>query len=81
MAGEWVVLDISAPSSASFSCPSISDSVDARTVRLEDSQNLVAGDNLVLGDTMAVSKNDTNLRGSCALASKLADVLLYLVWC
>lgn len=74
----------------------------SRTVRLEDSENLVpcstqvsliqsperptnpsrqepTSNNLDLGDTMGITKDDTNLRGGGTLPGKLADLLVNLL--
>jgi hypothetical protein len=45
------------------------------TVRLENSQNLVTSDNLDLGNTMRVTKKNTNLGGSKTLTSVLDNLL------
>jgi hypothetical protein len=47
-----------------------------KTVGLEDADNLLASDGLDLGDTIGVTKDDTNLRGGQTLLGKLADVVL-----
>lgn len=49
--------------------------VGYHTVGLEDAEDLVSGDNLGLGDTVGVTKDLTNLGGSCALPGELADLL------
>jgi hypothetical protein len=46
-----------------------------RTVALEDSQNLVAGNDLDLSDTVGVAEGYTDLRRSCTFTSKLADLV------
>lgn len=50
-----------------------------QTVRLEDSQDLVAGDNLGLGNTVSVSQDNTNLRRSQTLSGVLDNLLNDLV--
>ena len=45
------------------------------TVRLEDAEDLVSGNDLGLGDTVGVTKDLTNLGGSRALPGELADLL------
>lgn len=50
-----------------------------QTVRLEDSQDLVAGDDLSLRNTVSVSQDNTNLRGSHTLSGVLDDLLNNLV--
>jgi hypothetical protein len=47
-----------------------------RTVRLEDTENFVARDKAHLGDTVRVTKCDTDLGRREALACELNDVLL-----
>jgi hypothetical protein len=42
---------------------------------LENSENSVTGDKLDLGNTMAVAKDNTNLRGSGTLTGELGDLL------
>jgi len=44
-------------------------------VALEDSQDLVTGDDLDLGDTVAVTEDNTDLRGRGALLRELADLV------
>lgn len=51
----------------------------SRTVGLQDSQNLVAGNALNLGNAVRVTEDDTDLRGSQTLASKLANLILELL--
>ena len=46
-----------------------------KTVRLEDSENLVTSDDLDLSDTVRVTEDLANLRGSGALLRKLGDLL------
>lgn len=46
-----------------------------QSLRLQDSQNLVAGDPTNLGNTMPITKHHTNLRGGHALLGELADLL------
>ena len=46
------------------------------TGALEDAQDLAAGHGANLGDTVAVTKDDTDLGGGHALLGQLADVLL-----
>ena len=46
-----------------------------RTIGLEDSEDLVASDDLDLGDTVRVTKDLTDLRGSGTLLCELADLL------
>lgn len=53
--------------------------VRSQTVRLQDSQDLVTGDNLGLGDTVSVSQHNTNLRRSQTLSGVLDDLLDNLV--
>jgi hypothetical protein len=50
------------------------------TVALEDAQNLVAGDDLDLRDTVGVTEGDTNLRWCGALTGELADLVNDLLW-
>jgi len=50
-----------------------------QAVALEDSQNLVAGDDLDLCDAVGVAECDTDLRGSGAFAGELADLVHDLV--
>jgi len=38
-----------------------------QTFSLKDAKNLVSGHDLDLGDSMRVTEDDTDLRGSCAL--------------
>lgn len=49
-----------------------------RTISFQNAQNLAASNSANLCDTMAVTQDDTNLRGGHALLSQLADVLLNL---
>lgn len=51
----------------------------SQTVRLEDSQDLVTGDNLSLRNTMSISQDNTNLRRSQTLSGVLDDLLNNLV--
>lgn len=46
-----------------------------RTVGLENSEDLVASDDLDLGDTVRVTKDLTDLRRSGTLPGELADLL------
>ena len=46
-----------------------------RTVRLQDTEDLVTGDETDLGDTVRVTEGNTNLRGGETLTSKFNDVL------
>lgn len=46
----------------------------SQTVRLQDSQDLVTGDNLSLGDTVSISQQDTDLRRSQTLSGVLDDL-------
>jgi hypothetical protein len=43
-------------------------------VGLEDANHLLSSDRTDLGNTVGVTKNDTNLRGSQTLLGKLADM-------
>lgn len=45
---------------------------------LEDPKDLAPGDALDLGDTVRVTKNNTNLRRRQSLLRKLEDVFLHL---
>ena len=45
-----------------------------KTVLLQDSEDLVSGDSLNLGDTVVVSEDDTNLRGRGALLGELNNL-------
>jgi len=47
----------------------------SKAIALEDSENLVTGDDLDLGDTVAVAEDDTDLRGSGTLLRELADLV------
>jgi hypothetical protein len=47
----------------------------ARTLALQDTQNLVSGEEPHLGDTVRVPESDTDLRGRQALASEFDDLL------
>lgn len=47
-----------------------------KTVSLEDTHNLLSGDRADLGNTVGVTKDDTDLRRSKTLLGELADVLL-----
>ena len=47
-----------------------------QTGGLEDTDNLLASDLVYLGDTVGVTKDDTDLGGGKTLLGKLADVLL-----
>lgn len=47
----------------------------SQTVRFQDSQDLVTGDNLSLGNTVGISQENTNLRRSQTLSGVLDDVL------
>lgn len=51
----------------------------SQTVGLEDSQDLVTGDDLSLGNTVSVSQDNTNLRRSQTLSGVLDDLLNNLV--
>lgn len=51
----------------------------SQTVRLQDSENLVAGDNSGLGDSVGVSQDNTNLRWGQTLSGVLDDLLDNLV--
>jgi len=46
-----------------------------KTVCLEDAHNLLSGDAGDLGDTVGVTKDDTNLGGGKTLLRKLANLL------
>ena len=46
----------------------------SEAVLLQDSEDLVAGDSLNLGNTVVVSKDDTNLRGRGALLGELNNL-------
>ena len=48
---------------------------EGRTVRLEDTEDLITGDKAHLGDTMRVTEGNTDLGGSETLASQFHDVL------
>jgi len=45
-----------------------------KTVGLEKTYNLLSGDHLNLGDTIGITKDDSNLRRGQTLLGKLADV-------
>ena len=47
----------------------------SQTVGFQDSQDLVTGDNLGLGDTVGISQKNTNLRRSQTLSGVLDNVL------
>lgn len=53
--------------------------VRSQTVGFQDSQDLVTGDNLGLGDTVSVSQDNTNLRRSQTLSGVLDHLLHNLV--
>jgi hypothetical protein len=46
-----------------------------RTLRLENTEDLVTGDEADLGDTMRITEGDTDLRGRQTLAGKLDDLV------
>lgn len=46
-----------------------------QTVRSQDSQDLVTGDDLSLGNTVGISQDDTNLRRSQTLSGVLDNLL------
>ena len=46
-----------------------------RTVGLQDTEDLVTGQEADLGDTVRVTEGNTDLRGRQTLAGELADVL------
>ena len=46
-----------------------------RTLRLEDTEDLVSGHKTDLGNTVRVTEGNTDLRRSKTLASELADLL------
>ena len=46
----------------------------SETVLLQDSEDLVSGDSLNLGNTVVVSKDDTDLRGRGALLGELNNL-------
>lgn len=48
--------------------------VSRRTLRLEDTEDLVTGDETNLGDTMRVAEGDTDLGGGQAFAGEFDDV-------
>jgi len=50
-----------------------------QTVRLEDSENLVSGDDLDLCDTVRITEQYTNLRRGVSLLGKLANLILHLI--
>jgi len=47
-----------------------------KTICLENTHNLLSGDRADLGDSVRVTKDDTNLGGGKTLLGELADVLL-----
>lgn len=49
------------------------------TVGLEDTEDLVSGDRLDLGDSVGVTENDTDLGRGKTLARKLEDVVVDLL--
>lgn len=51
----------------------------SQTVGLQDSQDLVTGDNLSLGNTVSISQDNTNLRRSQTLSGVLDNLLNNLV--
>lgn len=51
-----------------------------KTVRLEDSHNLVTGDNLGLRNSVSISQNDTNLRWSKTLLGVLQNLVNNRFW-
>lgn len=51
----------------------------SETVGLQDTEDLVTGDGLDLGDTVRVTEDDTDLGRGQTLASELEDVLLDLL--
>ena len=51
------------------------------TLRLEDTEDFVAGDEPHLGDTVRVTEGDTDLGGCEAFAGELDDVLNDILWC
>lgn len=52
----------------------------SKTVGLQDSHNLVTGDDLGLVDSVGVSENDTDLRWGHTLSGVLDDLLHDSVW-
>lgn len=50
-----------------------------QTVRLQDSQDLVTGDNLGLGDSVSISQDNTNLRWGQTLSGVLDNLLNNLI--
>jgi hypothetical protein len=50
------------------------------TVGLEDSENLVSGNALDLGDTVRVTENDTDLGWGKTSSGKLEDLVGNLLW-
>lgn len=48
---------------------------EKRTLGLEDTQDLVSGDEADLGDSVRVAEGDADLGGGQALASELGDLL------
>ena len=46
-----------------------------RTFRLEDTEDFVTGDESDLGDTVRVTKDDTDLRWGQAFAGQFTDVV------
>lgn len=62
-------------------CPSPSSSTGRlHTVGFEDSEDLVAGDDLDLSDAVAIAQDNTNLRRRSALSCELANVVDNRVW-
>lgn len=59
--------------------PSAASNERGLTVRLEDTEDLVSGDALDLGDTVRVTEDDTDLGRGQALARELEDVVADLV--
>lgn len=49
--------------------------VRGQTVRLQDSENLVTGNDLGRGNTVGISQDNTNLRGGQTLSGVLDDLL------
>ena len=49
--------------------------VHRRTLGLQDTEDLVTGDEAHLGDTVRVTEGDTNLGGGQTLTGELDDVL------
>ena len=52
----------------------------SRTVGLQDTKDLVTGDETDLGDTVRVTEGNTDLRGCEALARQFADVVDHILW-